>query len=115
MPDRTKGCTTVETGATGGELAVARGEEIVIAESVRIWAESLVPGDERAAGAGVSAALFAYTQGATPAEATEAGRRLLCSWGRHPSRPLPAPAGEAAGPAELYSPGTHPDSGPRSS
>lgn len=63
--------------------------EVVLANTVRDWAERVAPGDERTVRAGVELALYLFASGASVSEACEEARSLVFSRLRHPSHGSP--------------------------
>ncbi len=63
-----------------------RGDEALIADAVRHWAQRVLPDDGGAATIAVAAALNSYAEGASTREACEAAQRLIRSWADHPAR-----------------------------
>ncbi len=59
--------------------------ELIIADAVRNWTETIVPGDSATADAAVRYAIEAFAGGASVTEACEGARRMVICRSHHPS------------------------------
>lgn len=72
-------------GLRGSEQTSRMAAEPVIADALRRWTETVIPGDGTAAGTAVRYATETFTSGASLTDAYEAARRMVIWRSHHPS------------------------------